>query len=301
MESSNAPLAIEVPNGRKVGVRVGARASVGGGVGAGEGVGVGGGVGAATGGDGLEEEFDWLNEGLEGEDFADDIFGESFPPHIMSYEPNTVPTTDTPHPNTNTPQPNTDAPGPSSVPPPNIDLDEKWAEPALEDDIASVDSSDDEQGPGNLEFNERTDMENVRLAKGMKFLNSQVFRKALREYVIQNHIDVKWKLNEKKKIFVHCKNNCGWRIYASMVTGECTFKIKTLYPNCTCLLTFKNGQVTLAYMAKRYLEDFGKNPNWEVSGVKHHVMQKISIGLSLSQVYRSRKAARGLITGNEEA
>ena len=30
-------------------------------------------------------------------------------------------------------------------------------------------------------------------------------------------------------------------------------------------------------------------------------MQKISIDLSLSQVYRSRKTARGLITGNEEA
>ena len=54
-------------------------------------------------------------------------------------------------------------------------------------------------------------------------------------------------------------------------------------------------------MTKRYLEDFGKNPNWEVSGVKHHVMQKISVDLSISQGYRSRKAAKGLITGNEEA
>ena len=150
-----------------------------------------------------------MNEGLEGEDFADDIFGESSSPH-------TVPTTDTPHPNnntpnpnTNTPQPNTDALGPSNVPPPNINLDEEWAKPTLEDDILSVDSFDDEQGPGNLEFNERTDMGNVRLAKGMKFPNSQVFRKALREYVIQHHIDIKWKLNEKKKISVHCKNNCG--------------------------------------------------------------------------------------------
>ena len=47
-----------------------------------------------------------------------------------------------------------------------------------------MDSSDDEQGPGNLEFSERIDMGNVRLAKGMKFPNSQVFRKGLREYVI---------------------------------------------------------------------------------------------------------------------
>ncbi|KAK9997845.1 hypothetical protein SO802_017448 [Lithocarpus litseifolius] len=86
-----------------------------------------------------------------------------------------------------------------------------------------------------------------------------------------------------------------------MVSGEGTFEIKTLKPECTCPLTFRNGQVTSAYVAKRYLEDFGKNPNWEVSGVKHHVMQQISVDLSISQVYRSRKAARGLITGDEEA
>ena len=102
VESGNAPLAVEVPDG--------AGAGVGGSAGAG--------AGAGTGGDGLEEEFDWLNEGLEGEDFADDIFGESSPPH-------TVPATDIPNPNTNTPQPNTDAPGPSNVPPLNIDLDEE--------------------------------------------------------------------------------------------------------------------------------------------------------------------------------
>ena len=49
-------------------------------------------------------------------------------------------------------------------------------------------------------------------------------------------------------------------------------------------------------MAKKYLEDFNKNPNWEVSSVKHH-----SVDLSLSQIYRSRKVARGLITRNEES
>ena len=91
MESGNAPLAVEVSDGGRVGV------------GASVGASVGGGVGAGTRGDGMEEEFDWLNEGLEGEDFADDIFGESSSPH-------TVPTTDTPHPNNNTPNPNTNTP-----------------------------------------------------------------------------------------------------------------------------------------------------------------------------------------------
>ena len=49
-------------------------------------------------------------------------------------------------------------------------------------------------------------------------------------------------------------------------------------------------------MVNRYLEDFSKNPNWEVSGIKHH-----SVDLSLSRSYRSRKVTRGLITGNEES
>ena len=100
-----------------------------------------------------------------------------------------------------------------------------------------MDGSVDEQRPINPKFNEMTDMTNVQLVKGMKFPNSKIFRKVLREYVIQHHIDIKWKLNEKK-IFVHCKNNYGLRCYASMVTKECTFEIKTLYPKCTYPLTF---------------------------------------------------------------
>ena len=57
--------------GRGVSVGVGVGAAIGGAR-----AGGGGGAGAAIKGDGLEEEFDWLNEGLEGEDFADDIFGD---------------------------------------------------------------------------------------------------------------------------------------------------------------------------------------------------------------------------------
>ena len=51
------------------------------------------------------------------------------PPHTIPSKPNTVPTTNTPE--------------PSNVPPPNIDVDEEWAKTALEDDIVSVDGSNE--------------------------------------------------------------------------------------------------------------------------------------------------------------
>ena len=180
VENGHALLAVEVPDGvgQGVNVRGGARAATGvagvasGGARVSAGAGARATTGATIGGDanvGVDEEFDWLNEGLEGEDFAGDIFSESFPPHRVPSEPNIVPpqpTTDTPQPNTNTPQLNTNTTQLSNVPPPNIDLDEKWAELILEDDIASMDGSNDEQRPDNPKFNERTDMTNVQLVKG---------------------------------------------------------------------------------------------------------------------------------------
>ncbi|XP_030923003.1 uncharacterized protein LOC115949877 [Quercus lobata] len=90
-------------------------------------------------------------------------------------------------------------------------------------------------------------MRKPELKKGMKFPNSKVFREALREYAIKKPVDIKFKLNEKKK-----------------------------------------------------LSEFDKNPNWKVAGVQNHVKQALEIDISYSQVYRAKKKATDLITGDEQ-
>ena len=69
---------------------------------------------------------------------------------------------------------------------------------------------------------------------------------------------------------------------------------------CTCPKSFKNSQPTSAYVAKRFIEDFSKNPNWEVSGVHNYVMQNLSVDLSVNQVYKSKRKAKDLINGDEQ-
>ena len=64
-------------------------------------------------------------------------------------------------------------------------------------------------------FNVQTNMRKPVLKKGINFPNSKVFREALEEYAIMKLIDIKFKLNEKKKISVYCINECGWKCYAS--------------------------------------------------------------------------------------
>jgi MuDR family transposase len=233
-----------------------------------------------------EDDDDWLNEGLEGADFGDDVFAaqNSTP---QGSTPNTAPeSSNAPH----------TAPESSNA----VHADPEWAEPALEDDLVSMDGSDDEQVPEQVEFNAKSDMRNVVLKKEMKFPNANVFRAALREYAIKKPVDIKFKLNERTKISVHCKNGCGWRCYASQISGELTFQIKTLTDDCTCPKSFKNSQATSAYVAKRFIEDFSKNPNWELSGVHNHVMQNLSVDLSVNQVYRSKRKAKDLINGDEQ-
>ena len=61
------------------------------------------------------------------------------------------------------------------------------------------------------EFNEQTDMRKSELVTGMKFPNSKIFREVLKESIVNKSVDIKFKLNEKTKISVHCKNECGWR------------------------------------------------------------------------------------------
>ena len=105
-----------------------------------------------------------------------------------------------------------------------------WAKKDLhDDDTRSINSAEDER-VRCPEFNEKTGMSKPQLCKGMKFPNGNVFRAALRKYVVQKTVDIKFKFNEKTKVSVHCKYECGWKVYTSQISRDLTFQIKTMVP-----------------------------------------------------------------------
>ena len=108
--------------------------------------------------------------------------------------------------------------------------DNDWAKKDLhDDDTRSINSAEDER-VRCPEFNEKTGMSKPQLCKGMKFPNGNVFRAALRKYVVQKTVDIKFKFNEKTKVSVHCKYECGWKVYTSQISRDLTFQIKTMVP-----------------------------------------------------------------------
>ena len=58
--------------------------------------------------------------------------------------------------------------------------------------------------------------------------------------------------------------------------------------------------MTSTYVVKKYMQDFSKNPNWTTIGVQRNVRSNIFVDMSVSQVYRSKRKAIDLITGNEQ-
>ena len=151
--------------------------------------------------EGDDDDDDWLNEGLEGDDFGDDIFvAQNSTPQPCAQ--NSTPQDSAP----NTTLESSNAPhiAPKSSNALHVNLE--WAELALEDDLVSMDGSDDQQVPEQVKFNAKSDMRNVVLKKEIKFPIAKVFGATLREYAIKKPIDIKFKFNERTKIVVHCKN-----------------------------------------------------------------------------------------------
>ena len=162
------------------------------------------------------DEPNWLDEGYEGLDYPDDIFGaqNNEVPNMREHQRDTEKVNEGKHLKE---QVTDNGKKPEAVASDQAVDDDDWAKKALDDDdTRSINSFENEDERVRcLKFNEKTGMSNPQLYKDMKFPDEKVFRVALREYAVQKPVDIKFKLNEKTKVSVHCKYECGWKVYAS--------------------------------------------------------------------------------------
>ena len=90
----------------------------------------------------------------------------------------------------------------------------------------------------------------------MKFPKVKKYRECLLEYAARNGVKFEYALNHATKVSVHCVNGCGWRVYASKLSNEDTFQVKTFYPRCTCPRSFNDKHITSTFLAKKYINEF---------------------------------------------
>lgn len=121
--------------------------------------------------------------------------------------------------------------------------------------------SDDELGQRFPMFDEKIDMKSPKLEVGLIFPSVDIYRKALRQSAVQRGIALKFEKNEKTRVTACCKNDCGWRIHASVMTKSTAYQIKSLRgePH-KCPRAFRNKLANSAYLAECYIDKFTQDP-----------------------------------------
>lgn len=177
-----------------------------------------------------------------------------------------------------------------------------------EDEASDSDGSDVLRSPTNLdeednrpnypEFNEERDMANPRLMLGMRFPFVTAYRKLLREYHLKKGYDFTFQKNEKDRVTMVCKLECGFRAHASTVHGTGEFQLKSLKGPHKCVRTYYNSNATYGLLASKYVDKLADDNNWKLKTMKKTVRKDWIINVLDMKIYRAKRKALKLIQGS---
>ncbi|KAK1266738.1 hypothetical protein QJS04_geneDACA014619 [Acorus gramineus] len=131
------------------------------------------------------------------------------------------------------------------------------------------------------------DDERPRMKVGSKFPNVNHFRNALKQHCVINEFAVLYEKNEKHRVTARCKkNDCTWRIHASVLRDGITFEIRTLREEHTCTSVNKVGNeiATSSWLANKFAPILQKAPELGPSKLKAQIQQKYNITLPYCRV-----------------
>ncbi|XP_021775845.1 uncharacterized protein LOC110739693 [Chenopodium quinoa] len=200
-----------------------------------------------------------------------------------------------------------------------VDVDDEGSE---SDELRSLQGSDEEEEDIPW-FHEKTDFKNpIVLVKKLRFSNSTILRKALRIHAIENKYEYYYLHNGGKRITTFCKRmcKCKWNFKRCKVTGECNcsarvkkcrFKVSArrvvnsdawqiidFRPKHVCMRSKMNSMVNAEFLAERYVEEWRRNPSWDLKSFRARVLSDLGIVVKYSKAWLARARAKLMIYGS---
>ncbi|KAI8563839.1 hypothetical protein RHMOL_Rhmol03G0140400 [Rhododendron molle] len=94
----------------------------------------------------------------------------------------------------------------------------------------------------------------ITLKEGLLFANVNKFREALKEYTIQKGCKIVRVKNEKRKVTCRCAAlSCNWRIHASPLPNDITYKIRKYEGEHTCLTSTIISKANSTWICKKMI------------------------------------------------
>nr|XP_017245786.1 PREDICTED: uncharacterized protein LOC108217466 [Daucus carota subsp. sativus] len=131
----------------------------------------------------------------------------------------------------------------------------------------------------------------------MKFANHLQLKHAIKCHAVANGLVIKYLKSESNRLLAVCgqPNTCRWRLWATQMSTEESFQIKTLRNKHTCVRDYNAKIVTSIWLAKEYARKLRDNPTMKLKEMMADVKETYGITVTLNQCYRAKEKAVGEI------
>ncbi|CAI9299908.1 unnamed protein product [Lactuca saligna] len=149
-------------------------------------------------------------------------------------------------------------------------------------------------------FNELLQWKKQKPILGMRFKGPGQVKSMLCNYAVANGYQLCFEKNDRTRLLVRCsKGACTFRLWASWMSDEESFQIKSLKADRNCARNFKFGSlVTYAWIGSHYTKEIVESQKISVRKLRLKVMAKFGIQVSMGQCRRAKKYALKLVEGN---
>ena len=149
-------------------------------------------------------------------------------------------------------------------------------------------------------FNELLHWKKQKPILGMRFKGPGQVKSMLCNYVVANGYQLCFEKNDRTRLLVRCsKGACTFRLWASWMSDEESFQIKSLKADHNCARNFKFGSlVTYAWIGSHYTKEIVESQKISVRKLRLKVMAKFGIQVSMGQCRRAKKYALKLVEGS---
>ncbi|KAH7846311.1 hypothetical protein Vadar_012400 [Vaccinium darrowii] len=170
------------------------------------------------------------------------------------------------------------------------------------DELDSLCTSSDEDGlkpkKKHKVFNDQTDTENPVFMVGMEFKSHSQFRDAVKEYSIKHGKKIKFLKSDREKVRAVCKKGCPWECYASYVSADQLYRIKTHTSQHKCIRSYDVSWVSGNWIVNKYCNKIRYNLIWLVPSLHTTIQQEWTCKVDIQKVYSAKRKALNIIHGS---
>ncbi|XP_038715742.1 uncharacterized protein LOC120009283 isoform X2 [Tripterygium wilfordii] len=172
-----------------------------------------------------------------------------------------------------------------------------------EDILLYEEDSDDEVRKRNVvnpKYDPKVSTEKYMFQLGMEFPNLKDFKHVARSYSVDGGYPIQFVVNEKERCQAKCPGGCPWKIWCSKIKGEITFQVKTYVQKHRCNRSLPNKQANTSWLTVRLLDKIKNDPKVSVGKLVVYVKENMSLSISKTHAFRSKKKALEIIDGKHQ-